>query len=322
MDRVERMIEETKASSVALMTFIRIAVKDRSAVFCFFEGEDEKYYSVRIAMHFRDRSWHPISCGGKSAVIELHAEISSRQYYRDIGVAFFVDKDFDAPLTLAADSNIYETPCYSVENFYCDNSSIKRIMSAEFGISEQAGTNEYFNSVFNRIIATQADFHNAIEPVNRFIKAHRSKENVEGRARLNLQNVNLDQLVKIRLDGVDAVVSPEDLNEIFPDSYPIGELGLDGPSPFNGGKLCYELRGKYELEFVRCVLSKLREACSKKEHQFYRRGYSVKLNLTKANAISELSQYATTPPCLHAFLSRIAGRPCVAPPETQPVVAA
>lgn len=309
MERLERMIEETKSSSVAFMTFVRIAAKDRSAVFCFFEGEDEKYYGVRIGLHLYDRSWHPMSCGGKLAVLELHDEIASRKYYKDIDVAFFVDRDFDAPLANDADSNIYETPCYSIENFYCDTNSIKRIMSAEFGISEQAGTNGYFNLVFDRMFKAQEAFHKAILPINYFIKAHRQKEKSDRRARLNLQNVSVDQLVKICLDGVEAIVSSENLNYLFPNSYPIGELGVDGMPPFDNNRLCYDLRGKYELEFIRCVLSKLKEACSNKKHEFYRKGYSIKLNLTKANVVSELSQYATTPPCLHAFLSRLAGQP-------------
>lgn len=306
MSRVDRMLAETEIASVAFMTFVRIAAKNRSAIFCFFEGEDEKYYGVRISLCLRDKTWHPINCGGKLAVLELRKEISSRQFYSDVTVAYFVDRDFDEPIQADGNQNIYETPCYSVENLYCDEESIKRILSAEFGMSEHAGTNDCFNSAFETVIRTQNEFHQQIIPLNLFIKAHRLKERIDGNARLNLSNVSIDHVVKIRLDGVTSVAAFECFNRLFPESYPVGDLDITGVPQFDSGKLYYELRGKYELDFIRSVLSKLKQACSSKGHALHRKGYAIKLNLTKGNAISELSQYASTPPCLMSFLGRLA----------------
>ena len=62
-------------------------------------------------------------------------------------------------------------------------------------------------------------------------------------------------------------------------------------------------RGKQHLEFFRSFLGKLKEdRCKKSAREIFKLKGNVKLNLTKANSISELSQYAETPSCLKAFL--------------------
>ncbi|SDG73055.1 DUF4435 domain-containing protein [Propionivibrio dicarboxylicus] len=309
MGRVEKMLEATESVSVAFMIFSRVAARDRQAIFCFFEGEDEKYYSGRINFVFGHRPWHPINCGGKNAVLETQREIRSRTYYDKHTVAFFVDRDFDEPISRTMADEIYETPCYSIENLYCDPQAIKRILSAEFGLADQAGLNEQFTQIYDRILECQNAFHELILPLNLFIKAHRLAEKHSGIKRLNLKNVRLEQVVSICLDKVERLIADEDLNSLYPESIPIENIDFSSIPSFHGTNLCYELRGKYELEFIRIILCRLKEACSCKEHVFCRKGYSVKLNLTKANTISELSQYATTPPCLIKFLTKLAGWP-------------
>ncbi|MCH2559469.1 MAG: hypothetical protein MK005_19520 [Alcanivorax sp.] len=48
MSRVDLLVKARDNLSVKFMEFTRIASKKKSKYALFFEGEDEKYYSVRI----------------------------------------------------------------------------------------------------------------------------------------------------------------------------------------------------------------------------------------------------------------------------------
>ncbi|MBS0925997.1 hypothetical protein JK188_16050, partial [Providencia sp. JGM181] len=65
-------------------------------------------------------------------------------------------------------------------------------------------------------------------------------------------------------------------------------------------------RGKQNLEFFRIFLQKIKEdRCKKTGRCIFKEKGNVRLQLSKLNCISELSQYAETPKCLHEFLSKL-----------------
>ncbi len=63
-------------------------------------------------------------------------------------------------------------------------------------------------------------------------------------------------------------------------------------------------RGKQNLDFFRAFILLLRDDRGKKSgRELFLKSGKVKLQLTKANTLSELSQYADTPTCLKKFLA-------------------
>lgn len=258
-------------------------------------------------MLLRNTSWHPIRCGGKKAVLKVKDIISSNEKYRNFYTAYFIDRDFDESIVKDHDSFIYETPCYSIENLYCDEKTIKKIISAEFGTSDHAGTDEFFNKIFTIIIDTQNKFHEIIRPFNAYIKAHRLREkngNIKSNC-LNLSNIKINDIIKIELNNIDKVIDPADYYKLFSSGYTLTQTEINNADTFLNENAHYDFRGKFELEFIRIVLIKLRDEISSKESDLYRPGYSIKLTLSKSNCISELSQYATTPQCLIDFLQHL-----------------
>ncbi|MEZ8652053.1 hypothetical protein AB6D92_24275 [Vibrio splendidus] len=65
------------------------------------------------------------------------------------------------------------------------------------------------------------------------------------------------------------------------------------------------LRGKQQLEFLRLFLTRLKDERSKKDNVIFSKRTPVKLQLSKANILSELSQYAVTTSCLVEYLKDI-----------------
>ena len=67
------------------------------------------------------------------------------------------------------------------------------------------------------------------------------------------------------------------------------------------GNYSLNFRGKNQLDFFVEFLNKLKSL--RKEGKYFKTKYDVKLNITN-NRLSELSQYAVTPPELEKFLNK------------------
>lgn len=89
------------------------------AMFCFFEGIDNHYYSERIE-RYTDRvnnDIEPFNCEGRKNLFELHRKIlKDMKYDGEYTVMFFCDLDYDEHRVNIA--HLYQTPVYSIENFY------------------------------------------------------------------------------------------------------------------------------------------------------------------------------------------------------------
>ena len=70
MSLVEKLREESSSGHVAYTEFILKSGRDNSLV-CFFEGKDDyKYYGIRIE-NIAQRTFSPITCGGKESLFEV-----------------------------------------------------------------------------------------------------------------------------------------------------------------------------------------------------------------------------------------------------------
>ncbi|WP_166171574.1 DUF4435 domain-containing protein [Acinetobacter sp. SA01] len=302
MSIVSNLIKSRNNTSVKLLEFMRIVAKENLPV-CF-EGEDEKYYSVRIS-NFISVDWIGIDCGGKENVIALRKSIKKNEAYKDTKALFFVDSDFDNNTHLKSNSDIYITPCYSVENLYISDEAFQRILRSEFGISEMGEFSQCYQKCIQVFNNRKQEFLNAIKEFNYLIFLLRQKEK-DGtlKTRLNINNIEISSLVSIGLDKVDKLYDVSLPKNFFSELPEDLSIDINSAIPHFVGKdaeIWY--RGKQNLEFLRVFLTLLRQDKGKKENrEIFQNRSSVKLQLTKPNAISELSQYANTPTCLKEFL--------------------
>ncbi|QTH73004.1 DUF4435 domain-containing protein [Pseudoalteromonas xiamenensis] len=303
MSRVEELKKSRDSLSVKFLEFTRVVSKGKVAVF--FEGEDEKYYSIRINTICPSIVWAGVNCKGKSNVVDMRGRIRLHETYKNYSCLFFVDSDFDDNSALSGLPDIYTTPCYSVENLYVTDSAFARVLSSEFGVSETNDENMCFEACMSKYRDIKSQYINAIEGFNLLIREIRLMERTGDLVgRLNINNVSIDDLISIGFSGITKVYAELSPNTIFPELAEGLEINLEKSKEYfkdKNGEFWY--RGKQNLDFFRIFLSKLKkDRCSKEGREIFQNKGNVKLQLTKSNVISELSQYAETPECLRVFL--------------------
>jgi Protein of unknown function (DUF4435) len=231
----------------------------------------------------------------------MRSKVRSHQAYKDAACMFFVDSDFDQNKEF---EDTYITPCYSIENLYVSKSAFIRVLNAEFGLSEVCENAECFHKSIHLYENSKAGYLKAISQFNYIIRELRVMEPNGDLKKLNINNINFGTLVKVNLKKSVKCYDESNVSSIFPD--PPSDLVINtSNSETHFSQLDHEMwyRGKQHLEFFRHYISLLKDdRCSKSERRVFQNRGNVRLNLTKGNCLSELSQYADTPICLRKFL--------------------
>jgi len=293
--------------NVKFLEFTRIHAKKPNGLICFFEGEDARYYGIRIQENLEGIEWEGIDCGGKEPVLELFSllETHSELKYRYAKAAFFVDRDFDPPLSPEKRTKIYETPSYSIENFYTSKSCFEQILKHGFKIREFVEADKIiFRKCIYLFTQTQKKFHDAIAPLNAWIMLMRKMETSTPK-KTSLNKIKFEQWVKIEVDHVTKQYTIDDINTIFPERANIPEIEVtrkvNSFSTIDCGKI---FRGKYEVEFLSKFLTKLKDDLCASSPKYFDKKRKIHFFLPKTSSdiLSQFSQYADTPQCLRDYL--------------------
>lgn len=309
MVSVEAMHKDIKKHNVKFLEFTRIYSKKSNCLICFFEGEDARYYGIRIQENLHGIEWEGIDCGGKEPVLELFRllETHSELKYRRAKTAFFVDRDFDPPLPPDKRTKIYETPCHSIENLYTSLACFEQILKHGFKIREFVDDDKpFFNKCITLFTQTQKKFHDAIAPLNAWIMLMRKMEmKTSTPKKTSLNKIKFEQWVKIEVDNVTKQYTIDDINTTFPERNDIPEIEIttkvNSFSTIDCGKT---FRGKYEIAFFSKFLTKLKDDLTAKSPKCFdkKRGISFFIPTSASDILSQFSQYADTPPCLRNYL--------------------
>lgn len=307
MDRVKKLKESSSSESVKLMEFMRASSKNSDTVICIFEGEDEKYYSSRLTAHLTPIEWHGINAGGKKKVITLFNLISSHPVYKNSRFICFVDKDFESWWENPNPEKIYQTPCYSIENLYMSDQVFKRVLSSEFQITEFNESRDDFEKCTELFLKLKRDYLKIITPFNIILKTIKVMQRDGAESIIvNANNIKINKLISLNLDGITSNYDPHNVFDLFRETENITLCKKSYNEAFNS--LAVEsqendFRGKQNADFFRIFLSELKSDRVSDNPVFFSKKKPVKLNLSRENFISELSQYANTPDCLVSFLT-------------------
>lgn len=306
IDRVNLLRDNRDTYAENLRQLLILYSKHPTALFCAFEGEDAKYYGIRIE-HFSGYTERiNILCKGKYNVLRLYDRVISDNQLKHAVTAFFIDHDFDGLCGYALRSNLYITPCYSIENLYLRREVVRRIFVEEFGVSDFHDYEELNGLLvlFDRLLA---EFIEAVTTLNAWIALQRDKEATGRKLHLNSQGLN--RFVAISLQAISPKYNLEQLRNLFPTALEISEAELDEKeTAFREKDRLNLFRGKYFIEFLRIFLELLKEDSNSHSPAFFKSKRKIRLHLTKDNILSELSQYAETPPCLKQFLENLSDR--------------
>ncbi|WP_439638082.1 DUF4435 domain-containing protein [Spirulina sp.] len=211
-------------------------------------------------------------------------------------LAYFIDRDFDNSIAEEGlQGIIYETPCYSIENFYTSINSFKSLLKEEFGLQESDAD---FEQCLNLYKDRQAEFHSAVETLNAWIACQR-----EISSDIKLSKIKISKDIKITLSSVMNTYTHEDLERKFPEAPPISPDQLqEKKQTLNSKNPQCSFRGKFEIEFLRKFITQLVEDANKITPQYFHEKRSVQLSIPGSEIIPRLSQHADTPDCLRAYL--------------------
>ncbi len=299
MSRFQTLTEAREEGwAIVLRNFVRIHTSKPDCLFCFFEGEDVKYYSFRIKENLPNVKWEGINCKGKTTVLTVYQKLKEHenQSYQQARKTFFVDRDFDEPLPDDVRQEVYETPCHSIENFYTSVDCFKGILKYEFKINEFGEEDE--KSLFQQCLGffeeTQRMFHQAITEFNAWIIVA-----LKNKVGLNLRDYQkdheFDELVRIEINKVEKLYTGDILFECASvDESKKEELAKKVSEVSFSNPRC-EFRGKQELQFFIKFLTKLKDDLSTKKRKI---SFPI-----PTNPLSALTQYADTPQCLRDYFS-------------------
>lgn len=295
VDEVEQLRIARQSANAVYMKFTENNIEYSNYAFCFFEGEDAKYYNSRIKQYFRDR-FLSYTVGNKKEVLKLMHRIENDSLYNDVIKMFFVDKDFDISLK-GTSPDLYETPCYSIENLYTQKECFQDIIQSEFGINR---AHEDYQKCIKDFEARFYEFMNEMEEFNALALLRRKKTNSNSDVKFG--DIKTTHLINISVTQISkANRYDENINDLK------NKLGLQHNEleesilelrKEDNAIMIY--RGKNQLDFFCNFLQQLKELNSKGTY-FSEKHNCVKINIT-GNRLSELSQYAITPHCLDIFI--------------------
>lgn len=303
IDRVEYL---TNASGDEHVSFMEYSRKRKNYPFPIFviEGKDDpKFYSGILRVFF-GHEWDFISVGGKSKVLAVRQMIKQNPTYAESPVTFLVDKDFDST---EAESDLYVTPSYSIENIYCHPKTFEKILIAECGLSnfKIEKREEIKNILVNEYIKLQKNFHEcrSLIVLNAMYFFSKSQPMLE---------IGADDILKIEIKFKSGCIEIKSVRkkrykELIGRRLDISKFIRNSDKwvllvndPINN------FRGKQEFLFLKEAVSQLKAGGYFHSLIKEKFGFSLKIDnpAMSDHLISTASQYVSPPNCLTDFLQK------------------
>ena len=317
---IEQLRLSRTEAPVAFQEFALSTREHSTHLFCFFEGKDNAYYVPRIKRF--TELYHPIKCGGKESVLKLHALLANRPEYNPYKKAFFIDRDFNAPIEPVSPP-IFETPCYSIENFYTSMGVFKEILTNEFHLSD-VSDKAIFDACFTLFEQQQRAFHAAICLFNAWYACligirETTREKIED-AKLGDRIIfkgkdgaeggkKYFNYIDITLQSVTVHYDLDTIKQTFPNAIVISEEVLE--QKYQQFQACDSnkiFRGKFEMQFlIKFIQLLLTDSFTNKTVLKNKVNFSFGdgSGLNNSQALNIFEGYAETPKSLLDYLAYV-----------------
>lgn len=307
MSRLESLRESRQSYVVKYREFLRIATKRPDAYVVFFEGQDSKYYAHRLELLRPDLAWDGIDSGGKDNVLKLYALITQLEQHREAKTLYFLDRDFDDVGEVPLDKRVYVTPGYSIENLYATESTFRRVLKHEFGLNEYAEGDDTFQKCVTAFAQSFAAFISCVAELNGWVLVLRHREKLApGTNKANLNSIPLARIVQVDLDNCVGTYTLEQLETFAAIRVSVTrEEAIRAVNAIPENERHQRFRGKFQAYFFRVYLSRLLQDANSNSPRLFSGRRHISFNVSDANFLSELCQYADTPSCLREFLAAV-----------------
>ncbi len=295
----QRLINARNSDSVLIADFLKCSSRFSNETVWIFEGKDVKYFGQRIEIITGKKCSAVVYAGGKKKVLKLFEYVQNHPDIRLRSQAFCVDRDFDRVHPVHSD--LYVTPVYSVENFYATESFICRFLRGQFDLNDH-NSNEIIEAICKRFRAWRTKFLKSMLDFNAWIAIQKKDPSYS----LNLNDLKIEEFVSMKWTHSKFEISKKYNLRKLVQAFPLlpklarADLDVEISSSFSGD-LGAAIRGKFLVDFMYEVVTKLISDAKQKVPLFFDRKRVVTFNLSKSNFISDLSAYADTPDCFREF---------------------
>lgn len=307
MSRVALLKQAASSSTVKFLEVTRIHAKKPEAAICIFEGDDEKYYACRLSAILGQDSWAGVNTGGRGPVLELRKLILQHPVYKVCRFLCFIDKDYDDWIINPDPDRIYITPCYSIENLYASRACFIGVLSAEFRVTDFNEMATEFAVCIDIFDKRMGEICDSLLPFNVWGKSRALMER-DGKPipKIFLNDATIDKLVRLDLTACTIAYDPTDVSSLLKKSSN-DDFCLDAvkeaTASFDNASRMLRFRGKQQVEGFRRFLAALRNDFINGGGIIFKQKGKLKMEFDdQKDLLSELSQYAETPPCLRRFL--------------------
>ncbi len=300
---IQKVKEARNKGVVAFSRYCQEKKKYQDYLFCFFEGEDAKYYFPRIEKYsgYEYNRIIQYNCGGKKGVLKALSLVEKNIDESLVAKAFFIDSDYDT--TKYSNPFLYQTSCYSIENFYTSKEAFSKILNREFGINTME--RDYLKCCSD-YTKRQREFHDETIYINSWLSCQRLEEEYSEDHKIVLSDFKISKLFsEITIDNIisKGEINREKIEELFPNSINIEEGEIERKiNYFKNGDMGSLFRGKFEIEFLKKIIDSLKIK-NKAGGYFSKKYTSVHID-PNINTLSTLEDYADTPQSLIDFLEQ------------------
>lgn len=296
---LNEMRQGREESSTAFMEFAGKKDYYREYAFCFYEGEDGKYYDNRIRNIIGDKFIH-IRAGNKNKVLKTMKLIKSKSEYKDVTTMFFVDRDMEFNMPEYGEEDVFVTPCYSIENLYVNEESFGKILETEFGLNlydeDYKRYKRKFTELYEEFCELMLEF-NALVLIRKEKESYCQQAKIQDIKTINLVNIDIISGISKSTKYDSNIIPLKEKLDVTNEEF---ELAKNRLSEY--GKYADTFRGKNQFDFMTKLIEQL---CDKNRRKslFNPIPTSICLNPNiNQNRLSTFSSYAQTPDCLQLFL--------------------
>jgi hypothetical protein len=303
---IDTLAKAITSPSVALHDFLLELNLQNKIVHAFFEGKtDESFYGSFIR-NVKDTKYDikTYVCGNNDGVYYQFDKLSNRNMGNNI-LVYFTDKDIEdiIPFPRKADSHIYVTDYYSIENYIVNSEILEQVLAEIFKL--RSG-NKASKLILDKLTACINNFNSLMLTVMAWVLYH--KRNIENKnVTINLGCILMKKIYKIN-DDLDFELIIEDDDDIIRQldihtkcntdfvlwhKYKeclIKELMTHPPKHY--------VRGHNEMEFFIYFINMVKNALSKAQMK----ALKMSVDLTESNSIDLLGPRVQIPKSLENFL--------------------
>jgi hypothetical protein len=262
----------------------------------FFEGiEDSSYY--HCFFEYDCNSYEDFCCNGKETVLKIYSLLKERNL-KNCKTAYFVDRDFDEPLS---NDEIFETDCYSIENYYCNDNFIINLLKNEFLLNSK---DDAYIKILELFKNKQNEFHESIILFNAWYYYLKKNKIITPMIRsICLEKKIYDSFINWNFDSsITSNYTLETIQAKFPEVKIVDNTEINKIiSILKGKDLSKMLRGKYEIEFLQRFLRYIIQDGNSKERRKYL-SKKTTVNFQDDRFITTFCQYAQKPLNIKGYL--------------------